>query len=84
VRFLVDENGTEGHLSPSSFGFFLLIIIPRLLHTHLSPPLEVCASLDQAAHYHVLRVTAAAFHFSGPERGCTQNNEVLSHPSVNT
>jgi hypothetical protein len=32
--------------------FPLLIIIPQLLRTHISPPHEVCDSLDQAAHYH--------------------------------
>jgi hypothetical protein len=31
-----------------------LIIIPPLLHTHLSPPHEMCDSPDQAAHYHTL------------------------------
>jgi hypothetical protein len=36
------------------FGAPLLIIIPPLLHTHLSPPYEVCDSPDQAAHYHTL------------------------------
>jgi hypothetical protein len=36
------------------FGFPLLITIPPLLYTHLSPPHEVCCSPDQAAHYHTL------------------------------
>jgi hypothetical protein len=27
-------------------------IIPPLLHTHMSPPHEVCDSSDQAAYYH--------------------------------
>jgi hypothetical protein len=30
----------------------LLIIISPLLHTHLFPPSEMCASPDQAAHYY--------------------------------
>jgi hypothetical protein len=34
--------------------FFLLIIIPPLLRTHLSPSHEVGDSPDQAAHYHTL------------------------------
>jgi hypothetical protein len=34
--------------------FPLLIIIPPLLHTHLSPPHEVRDSPDQTAHYHTL------------------------------
>jgi hypothetical protein len=34
--------------------FPLLITIPPLLYTHLSPPHEVCDSPDQAAHYHTL------------------------------
>jgi hypothetical protein len=29
-------------------------IIPPLLHTHLSPPHEVCDSSGQAAHYHTV------------------------------
>jgi hypothetical protein len=37
-------------------------IIPPLLHTHLSSPLEVCDSPEQAAHYHTL----------GPKLGATQ------------
>jgi hypothetical protein len=35
--------------TPNSSGF-----IPPLLHTHLSPPHEVCDIPDQAAHYHTL------------------------------
>jgi hypothetical protein len=33
---------------------FLAIIIPSLLHTHLSMPSLVCNSPDQAVHYHTL------------------------------
>jgi hypothetical protein len=36
------------------FGFLCQHIIPLLLHTHLSPPLEVCDSSDHAASYHIL------------------------------
>lgn len=40
--FLVDENGTEGYLSPTSFGFFVLIIIPQVLpHSSISAPWDV-------------------------------------------
>jgi hypothetical protein len=34
--------------------FPLLIIIPPLLRTHLSPSPIMCDSLYQAAHYHIL------------------------------
>jgi hypothetical protein len=36
------------------FGFPLSNIIPPLLHTHLSPPHEMCDSPDQVAHNHKL------------------------------
>jgi hypothetical protein len=35
-------------------------IIPPLLHTHLSPPHELCNSPDQAAHYHTAGPTLGA------------------------
>jgi hypothetical protein len=41
-------------LCPNFLGFSLQIIIPPLLHTHLSPLAEVGDSTDQAAHYHIL------------------------------
>jgi hypothetical protein len=34
--------------------WILIVIIPRLPHTHLPPPHEVFGSPDQAAHYHTL------------------------------
>jgi hypothetical protein len=34
--------------------FSLVIILSPLLHTHLSPPHEVCGSPDHAAHYHTV------------------------------
>lgn len=37
---------------PSYFVFPILIIIPPLLHTHLSPPPEFCDSRDQTAAQH--------------------------------
>jgi hypothetical protein len=48
VRFILDEVVLELGSFP------LLIIIPSLLHTHLSLTLEVCDSHDQLAHYHIL------------------------------
>jgi hypothetical protein len=48
---------TEWHWSSvfsEFFSFPPLIIIPPLLHTHLSPPHAVCDSPDQATHYHTL------------------------------
>jgi hypothetical protein len=38
----------------SFFGFPPPIIIPPLLHNHVSPPPELCDSRDQAAQYHIL------------------------------
>jgi hypothetical protein len=45
------RSGTGAGFSPELFGVPLLIIIPSLLHTYLSPSHEVCDSPDQAAHY---------------------------------
>jgi hypothetical protein len=48
--------------SSSFFCFTLLIIIPPLLHVHLSPlPLDTCDSPDQAAHYHILGLYVGGF-----------------------
>jgi hypothetical protein len=47
VRFILDEVVLDLHSFP------LLIIIPSLLHTHLSLTLEVCDRHDQMAHYHI-------------------------------
>jgi hypothetical protein len=44
----------RSNFSPSFIYFPLLIIIPPLLHTQISPPLEMCNSLDHATHYHIL------------------------------
>jgi hypothetical protein len=49
-----EQSGTGVRFSLSFFSFTLLIIIPPLLHTHLSLLLEVFDSPDQAAHYHIL------------------------------
>jgi hypothetical protein len=53
-------SGTGADFSPS-FVFPPLIVIPPLLHTHLSPPHGVCDSHDRAAHYHTI----------GPELGAS-------------
>lgn len=81
TTFLVDSNGTEKQI------LLLPSIFPAsnsTLHTYLRPRVEMCASLDQAVHYYVLRVSAGTFHICDPERGRIQNNEVLSHRGVNT
>jgi hypothetical protein len=36
------------------FDFIFLAIIPPLLHTHLSPPYDVCDIPDQGTHCHTL------------------------------
>jgi hypothetical protein len=36
------------------FRFSLLINVPKLFHTHVPTPHDVCDSPDQAAHYHTL------------------------------
>lgn len=50
------RSGSGTGFAPSLFGFPLLIIIPRLLHTHLSPLPQACNSSGQAAHYHIFRL----------------------------
>jgi hypothetical protein len=47
--------------SQSFSDFPLLIIIPSLLHTHLSKPNEVYDKPDQAAHYHILGLQVWGF-----------------------
>jgi hypothetical protein len=51
LRFMVDKWHWSRFLS-EFFGSPLLIIIPPLLYTGVSPPHEVCDSPDQAAQYH--------------------------------
>jgi hypothetical protein len=60
VRFVVDEVALEQAFS-ELFGFPLLVIIPPLLHTHLSPPHEMYDSPDQDVHYHILCLQLRAF-----------------------
>jgi hypothetical protein len=52
VGFVVDKVAL-GRFSPST-SVSPANIIPPLLHSHLSPPHEVCDCSDQAAHYHNL------------------------------
>jgi hypothetical protein len=53
ARFIISEVAFEQI-------FLLLIVIPPLLRTHLSPPHEVCDSCDQASLYHTLGPTLGA------------------------
>jgi hypothetical protein len=54
VGFVVDKVA-PGQVFLRVLRFFPAnIIIPPLLHIHLSPSREVCDSSDQAAHYHNL------------------------------
>jgi hypothetical protein len=48
------QRGTVTGFSPISSVFLQLVIIPSLLHTHLSPPHEVCDSSDEVTHCHTL------------------------------
>jgi hypothetical protein len=52
-------------------------IIPPLLHTHLSPPYEVCNSPDQAAHYHTLGHKLGASSLTRHLAGKTGNNNLF-------
>jgi hypothetical protein len=53
---------TGASFPPSLFGFSLLITIPPLLHTHISPPPEVRDDPNQAAHYHILGLLSLGLH----------------------
>jgi hypothetical protein len=54
-------NEVEPDKVPDLFGFPLLIIIPLLLHTHLSSPHAVSDIADQAARYHPLGIKYTGF-----------------------
>jgi hypothetical protein len=69
VQFLVTaceircgRNVTAADVSLSLIAFPLPIIIPQLLHTHLSPPSSRCVSSDQAAHYHIHGLLSLGLH----------------------
>lgn len=49
VRFLVGEVQQEQNFL-QDLRYPQLIVVPRLLHTRLSPPREECDSLDQAPY----------------------------------
>jgi hypothetical protein len=52
--------------------FPLFITIPPLLHTHLSPPHEVCDSPEKAAHCHTQGTKLGGF-ISDPALGWSQS-----------
>jgi len=56
------RSGTEGGFSLKCVRFPLLIIIPPLLHTHLSPPSALRSNPDQTAHYHIFRLPSLGLH----------------------
>jgi hypothetical protein len=67
------------------FRFSPVSVIPPLLHTHLSPPREVCDSPDQAARYHTLgpKLGASSLtrHLAGKEE-CPLSYCVPSHDAL--
>jgi hypothetical protein len=68
-RFVLDEVALQ-QVFLRVLLFPPLIIIPPLLHTHLSPPHEVCDSPVQAANYHTLGTKLGASsdrHWAGLE-----------------
>jgi hypothetical protein len=54
MKFMIDEVALELSFNQFSLIFPLLIIIPPLLPTNVSPPRQVRESPDNAAHYHSL------------------------------
>jgi hypothetical protein len=63
VGFVVDK-AAVGQVFLRVLRFSHANIIPPLLHTHLSPPHEVCDSSDQAAHCHHLRPKLGASYLT--------------------
>jgi hypothetical protein len=58
------QSGTGTGFSVSSSVLPCQCIITPSLHTHLSPPHEVCDSPDQAAHYHTLGLKLGASYLT--------------------
>jgi hypothetical protein len=56
------RSGTAGGFSLMCLRFPLLIIIPPLLHTHLSRPSALRGSPDQTAHYHIFCLPSLRLH----------------------
>ena len=56
------RSGTADGFSLKCLRFPLLIIIPPILHTHLSPPSALRASPDQTAHYHIFCLPILSLH----------------------
>jgi hypothetical protein len=48
----MNEMALEQASLPSPIDFPSQMIIPPLLRTHLSLPLETCCRVDETAHYH--------------------------------
>jgi hypothetical protein len=67
---------TEADISSSLFGFPLLIIIPPLHHTLLSSSVNMCDSLDHAAHYHNLSLEAGRFISVPHDSHCTEQESI--------
>jgi hypothetical protein len=69
------QSGTGTGFSPS-FSVFPASMIPPLLHTHLSPPHEVCNRSDQAAHYHTLGPKLGASSLTRYLAGAEERNVI--------
>jgi hypothetical protein len=74
------HSGTGTGFSPSC-SVSPAIIIPPLLHIHLSPPHQVCDSSDQAAQYHHLGPKLGA-SFLARHFGWKQNKKVKKKDSI--
>jgi hypothetical protein len=74
VEFLVDKVAL-GQVFFQLLRFSPASIIPPLLHSHLSPPHEVCDSPDQAAHYHT---SVLRYELHDPSLGWKGENKYTS------